>query len=376
MMRLLSARVRSRTGVVVSALAVGSLLLGGCSSDTAMQGRIDALQKRITQLKADGATRCAPRELAMAESHTGFAQIGFHQGFMSKVRGDLAVAELNADAADKQTLVQYCTDRGMVAPEPKVGDRDGDGYLDDVDKCPNDPENYNGFQDEDGCPDDPDTDGDGIKDSVDQCPLIPEDMDKYLDEDGCPEPDNDLDGIPDEADKCPNDPEDPDGFEDTDGCPDLDNDKDTVPDLEDMCPNEPGDPNGTPKGCPKQSLVVVTDNEIKITEQIHFEFDKAVIRKESFKILDAVAEVLQKFPNMKLEIQGHTDNRGKPAYNKKLSQKRADAVRTYLIKKKGIDPDRLTAVGYGMEKPLVDNDTDLHRAMNRRVQFIRMEKNR
>jgi outer membrane protein OmpA-like peptidoglycan-associated protein len=230
--------------------------------------------------------------------------------------------------------------------------------------------------DDDGCPDDPDTDGDGIPDSKDSCPLDPEDKDNYLDEDGCPEPDNDLDGILDVKDKCPNDPEDPDGFEDEDGCPDLDNDKDTVVDLDDMCPNEPGDPKGTPKvdlGCPKNQLVEVTDKEVKITQQIHFEFDKDKIRPESFAIIDAVAEVLRKLPDMKLEIQGHTDNKGSAAYNKSLSGRRAQAVRKYLTDKAHIDPKRLTAVGYGAERPIVDNDTAINRALNRRVQFIRTE---
>jgi OOP family OmpA-OmpF porin len=122
------------------------------------------------------------------------------------------------------------------------------------------------------------------------CVLEPEDKDNYLDDDGCPEVDNDLDGVLDTADKCPNDPEDPDGFEDADGCPDPDNDKDNVADLDDQCPNEPGPADGDRPGCPrKPALVIVTDKEIKITQQIHFEFDKDIIRKESFPILDAVA---------------------------------------------------------------------------------------
>src|SRR5262249_33206230 len=160
----------------------------------------------------------------------------------------------------------------------------------------------NGYQDEDGCPDDPDTDGDGIPDSRDQCVLIPEDKDGYQDSDGCPDPDNDLDTILDDKDKHPltgnpsaNDPEDPDDIEAADGCPDPDNDKDSVLDVDDNCPNEPGPVDN--KGCPKKpSLVVVTDKEIKILQQIHFEFDKDKIRKESFKILDAVVEVLRKYP--------------------------------------------------------------------------------
>ena len=111
--------------------------------------------------------------------------------------------------------------------EPSIGDRDGDGYKDDVDQCPDDPEDFDGFEDEDGCPD-PDNDKDGILDGDDECPLVPEDYDGDADEDGCPEGDDgdrDGDGIPDSIDQCPDDPEDLDGFEDKDGCPDPDNDK-------------------------------------------------------------------------------------------------------------------------------------------------------
>jgi hypothetical protein len=103
--------------------------------------------------------------------------------------------------------------------EPNIGDRDGDGLKDDVDKCPDDPEDFDGFEDEDGCPD-PDNDRDGILDVDDKCPDIPEDKDGFQDEDGCPEGeknDRDGDGILDNVDKCPDDPEDFDQFEDEDG---------------------------------------------------------------------------------------------------------------------------------------------------------------
>jgi hypothetical protein len=125
-------------------------------------------------------------------------------------------------------------------PDP---DNDGDGIPDAVDQCPNQPEDFDGFQDEDGCPD-PDNDGDGIPDAVDRCPNQPEDFDGFQDEDGCPDKDNDGDGIPDEADRCPNEPEDRDGYQDADGCPDLDDDGDGVPDKDDRCPNEAEDRDG------------------------------------------------------------------------------------------------------------------------------------
>jgi outer membrane protein OmpA-like peptidoglycan-associated protein len=209
--------------------------------------------------------------------------------------------------------------------------------------------------------------------------MNPEDKDGYLDDDGCPEIDNDLDTVPDVNDKdstgkiCINDPEDPDGYEDADGCPEPDNDKDQVVDLEDQCPNEPGVVGGDKPGCPKKpSLVIVTEKEIKITQQIHFEFDKDKIRPESFPILDAVVEVLQQNPKIKLEIQGHTDNKGTAAYNKGLSDRRAASVLKYLVAK-GIDSSRLTSKGYGMERPIVPNTTPQNRALNRRVQFVRTE---
>ncbi|MCS6899580.1 MAG: OmpA family protein, partial [Myxococcales bacterium] len=337
--------------------------LAGCGAEAEIRGKIDGYKKIAKQAKDNGAVTCAPRELAMAESHLTFAEIEVEQGFLLRARHHLDLGTVNAQAAYDLSPAAYCAERGLVVQAaPKPGDRDGDGYLDPDDKCPDEPETWNNFEDEDGCPDDPDTDGDGLPDSKDACPVDPEDKDNYLDEDGCPELDNDLDGIPDTKDKCVNDPEDPDGFEDGDGCPELDNDQDTVVDLEDICPNEKGDPNNAEKkGCPKNSLVVVTDKEVKILQQIHFEFDKDKIRPESYPIIDAVAEVLRQYPEMTLEIQGHTDNKGSAFYNKSLSDRRAKAVMKYLVERSKIDKKRLTAKGYGMEVPLVPNDTPLNR---------------
>ncbi len=359
---------------VVSALVFPS----ACAQAPRLRGQIEGLTKITEQAERNGAVRCAPRELALAQSHLEFATLELDQGFVSKAQKHLWIAEPNAHAANFLSPPQYCAERGFVEapkakPKPAPGDRDGDGYLDPDDKCPDEPENFNGYQDDDGCPDDPDTDGDGIPDSTDSCILEPEDKDGYLDDDGCPDVDNDLDGIPDAKDKCPNDPEDPDGYEDDDGCPDPDNDKDGVPDLKDQCPNEVGSSTKEPLGCPtKPALVVMTDCEIKITQQIHFEFNKAKIRSESYPVLDAVVDALQKNPTIKIEVQGHTDNKGSAAYNKTLSDKRAGAVMTYLVEH-GVAHDRLTSHGYGFERPLVPNDTAQHRALNRRVQFVRTE---
>lgn len=354
-----------------AALTVVTLFaVAGCAESPRLRGKIAGLEKVLEQAERNGAVRCAPRELAVARSQLKFASIELDQGFMSKANAHVSRAEPNAHAAVFLSPPEYCAERGFV--EAKPGDRDGDGYPDNLDKCPDNPENFNNFQDEDGCPDDGDVDGDGVPDSADSCVLDPEDKDGYLDADGCPDPDNDLDTLLDGADKCPLEAEDPDGYEDGDGCPDPDNDKDTVPDVKDQCPNEIGSTSEEPLGCPKKQLVVVTDCEVKITQQIHFEFNKDRIRPESFPVLDAVVDVLAKNPDIKIEIQGHTDNVGSAKYNKDLSNRRAASVRKYLMSH-GTSADRLTSMGYGMERPIVDNSTDQNRALNRRVQFVRTE---
>jgi outer membrane protein OmpA-like peptidoglycan-associated protein len=356
---------RARAVSAGAAMLLSGFGAGGCGLGAVLRGKIAGLEKLADQAERNGAVRCAPRELAVAKSHLEFAAVELDQGFISRAKAHVATAEPNVHAALDLSPPEKCSDEALTA------DKDGDGYPDRLDKCPEGPENWNGFQDADGCPDDPDTDGDGIPDSRDMCVLEPEDKDGYLDEDGCPDPDNDFDGIADSADKCPNEAEDKDGYEDQDGCPDLDNDKDKVADFDDQCPNEPGPPGGERPGC-GPSLVVLTDSEIRITQQIHFEFDKDVIRRESYAVLDAVADVMRVNPGMRIEVEGHTDNRGSAAYNKGLSERRAAAVRKYLASH-GVASDRLVSHGYGPARPLVPNDSEQNRALNRRVQFIRIE---
>ena len=256
-------------------------------------------------------------------------------------------------------------------PEP---DNDRDGILDDDDACPNEPEDKDGFEDEDGCPEgnEFDRDGDGILDNEDQCPDDPEDKDDFEDEDGCPDIDNDKDGILDVDDLCPNDPEDKDEWEDEDGCPDPDNDKDRILDEDDECPNEPETYNGIDDedGCPDRGRVVVTDTKIEILDKVYFEFAKAIIKSESYPILDAVAATMAGNPDIALiEVQGHTDNRGDAKYNKWLSRQRAKAVKEYMVGK-GIDESRLQSEGYGEEVPIIDKNNDEAWAKNRRVEFL------
>jgi OOP family OmpA-OmpF porin len=216
---------------------------------------------------------------------------------------------------------------------------------------------------------DKDTDGDGIPDSIDKCPNEPEDKDGFQDEDGCPDPDNDGDGILDKDDKCPNEPEDKDGFQDEDGCPDPDNDGDGILDVNDKCPNEPETFNGyqDEDGCPDE-IPAAVKKFTGVIQGINFKTKSAEITKDSHKVLDKTVQVLTDYPDVRLEIGGHTDNVGKPEFNMELSQKRAESVKEYLVGK-GISAGRLTAVGYGMDKPLTSNKTAADKAKNRRTEF-------
>mgnify|MGYP003334485425 CR=1 FL=1 len=270
-------------------------------------------------------------------------------------------------------------------------DTDGDGLFDDVDQCIELPEDLDGFDDTDGCPDE-DNDRDGVKDAADGCPATPEDFDQFQDNDGCPETDNDQDGVLDPEDQCPLDPGPsalagcPDRDGDTvidreDECPDdagpaalrgcPDRDSDRVPDKRDKCPDEPIDPREDPTrsdGCPRR--VFVSQERIEILEKIFFDTNKTTIKKQSYSLLDDVASVLTNNPDIALiEIAGHTDSVGDDKSNLRLSQGRADAVMAYLVGK-GIDPSRLSAVGYGEGRPIETNETEAGRGVNRRVEFV------
>ncbi len=231
-----------------------------------------------------------------------------------------------------------------------------------------------------------DRDGDGIPDDIDQCPDVPEDKDGFEDEDGCPDYDNDKDGIYDAQDECPNDPEDRDGFQDTDGCPDPDNDKDGICDPwvaeqgkqnqyakickgSDQCPNQPETFNGfkDDDGCPDEKPVEIKQ---KLTLRgVNFKTASAELLEESYYVLEQVYNSLEAYPNVKIEIAGHTDNVGNAQDNLVLSYQRAKSVMDYLIMR-GISPDRMVAKGYGKERPVTSNGTAEGRATNRRVEII------
>ncbi len=289
--------------------------------------------------------------------------------------------------------------------EPSIGDRDGDGYKDDVDECPDEPEDFDNFADPDGCPD-PDNDRDGILDDDDECPLVPEDRDGDADEDGCPEGesgDRDGDGLLDEVDECPDDPEDRDGFQDEDGCPDDDNDRDGIFDRDDMCPNDPEDPDdfqdddGCPDpdndndrildvndncpldpeeynnfededGCPDVGLLRHETGGFILLEKIYFDTDSARIQERSYPVLDAITAAMTGHTEVELvEIQGHADERGDDEYNIQLTRDRAAAVREALIQR-GVAGGRLRSAGYGERCPTDPRHNATAWEANRRVE--------
>lgn len=231
-------------------------------------------------------------------------------------------------------------------PPPPPADTDKDGIIDEKDKCPTVP----GVAKYDGCPI-PDTDGDGINDENDKCPTV-KGLAKYQ---GCPIPDTDKDGINDEEDKCPTVP----GVARYQGCPIPDTDGDGVNDEEDKCPKVPGDKDNF--GCPKIETSVKLNN-------IQFKTGSAVLLPIALKELKKVNDYLKANTGFDVVVEGHTDNVGKAANNKVLSQKRAQSVVNYLVKL-GTPKERLSAVGYGSEQPVADNKTAAGRTQNRRVAF-------
>ena len=236
-------------------------------------------------------------------------------------------------------------------------DTDGDGVPDTEDKCPTKP-----AQTADGCPLPPkDTDGDGVPDAKDACPNKPAKT-----ANGCPAvaKDTDGDGVPDNKDKCPNKP-----AKTADGCPPPDRDGDGIPDDKDKCPDKPETKNGykDDDGCPDKIPRAIRRFTGAI-RGITFKTGKDTIQKASFRVLGKVVRLLKKYPNIKLLIEGHTDDRGKREANIDLSKRRADAVKAYLVST-GIDTNRLQTVGHGPDKSVASNRTRRGRSKNRRIEF-------
>jgi outer membrane protein OmpA-like peptidoglycan-associated protein len=317
-------------------VVLAALSLVSCVTGSKLRARAAGVAGEAEKARKAGGQRCAPREMALADANLDFAAKEIDDGNPGRAAEHLDVAETNARKASE--LSRECVQR-VVIKEPakpvivkKTLDTDGDGIPDEIDRCPLDPEDRDGFQDEDGCPD-PDNDGDGIVDSMDACPDNPGPLENR----GCPIVDRDGDGVPDWEDKCP----DVAGPRESGGC----------------APEK------------KYTLVEVKKDRIAIRQQVRFATGKFAVLPASYALLDQVAQVLRDHPALKVVVEGHTDNVGKETFNLRLSQRRAESVRAYLVKK-GIDPARLDAKGYGSTKPIASNRTQKGKAQNRRTDFV------
>ncbi|MBI5480463.1 MAG: OmpA family protein [Deltaproteobacteria bacterium] len=237
-------------------------------------------------------------------------------------------------------------------------DTDGDGVVDRLDRCPTTPAGPTPDRKRPGCPEG-DADGDGLVDSKDKCPNVPAGPNPDPKKPGCPLADSDGDGILDPDDKCPKEP----GPKENDGCPDKDADGDGLVDRLDKCPTQAGPKEND--GCPLPEAIKKFTGKI---EGITFALGSAKILPKSFKVLDGAVAVLKEFPKLPLTIEGHTSSEGKREKNMELSKARAESVKAYFASK-GIEAGRLTAVGYGPDKPVADNQTKKGKEANRRIEF-------
>jgi OOP family OmpA-OmpF porin len=244
----------------------------------------------------------------------------------------------------------------QVPMEAPPVDADRDGIPDSLDKCPG--TMFGTTVDSTGCP--LDTDRDGVYDYLDKCPGTPAGV--AVDTVGCPL-DTDRDGVYDYLDKCPGTPA---GVAvDTVGCP-LDSDRDGVYDYLDKCPGTPPGTTVDQNGC----TPVVKSACKSLTLAVEFDTAKADIKPKFHQEIKQVADMLKDNPKATVVIEGHTDNVGGADMNMKLSQRRANSVRSYLIDKFSIAAPRIEAKGFGLTKPKASNKTPEGRYSNRRVEAV------
>ena len=225
-----------------------------------------------------------------------------------------------------------------VVTTPPIPDTDHDGILDPDDGCIEEPEDRDGFEDTDGCPD-LDNDADRIRDADDHCPLVPEDRDGFEDTDGCPDPDNDQDGFLDAADQCPNDAEIVNGVNDDDGCPD-------------------------------EGLIALIDDHIVLEETVLFDFERSRVKSTARPVLRAIVQLVLLHPEWtRVRIEGHADARGETAFNQDLSERRAVNVREALVAL-GIPAGIIDSAGFGATRPRDPGTTEWAYQRNRRVEFV------
>ena len=254
------------------------------------------------------------------------------------------------------------------------GDRDGDGFADMDDQCPNDAEDGILPKANDGCPA-TDPDNDGILLADDRCPDAKEDGAAPNPTDGCPTDDTDGDGVANAKDKCPQEAEDNLPPDSGDGCRSPDKDGDGIADVNDKCPAEKESPNGYQDndGCPDKSPSEVayddSTHEIVIpeTRKIDFKLDSADIEPEARGTITEIAKILKQYPQIqRLEIEGHASSKGDNQYNVTLTEKRARAVAQALVDA-GVEENRLVPIGYGEYCPAIDRGDNVDDPVNRRV---------
>ncbi len=331
-------------------------------------------------LSGSGGPAVRPVELALGVRYRATRELGVVVGGGGGLSSGIGAAAVRAFVLLSYTmnareLPQIVVSPGVSTHEVDLGDNDEDGVPNQDDRCPDQAEDLDDFEDEDGCPD-PDNDKDGLPDADDPCPNKAEDKDGYKDADGCPDEDNDGDGIPDKDDKCPDEPEDKDGFQDRDGCDDPDNDKDGIPDVIDQCALEAETINGKKDddGCPDpgDSLVMVMPDRIEVFEPVRFDGNSARISRKSRNVLGQVAATLRANRDfLKIRIGVHVQPRN--ANDEKLTKLRAEAVRKWLIDW-GVEPERLEVKGYGSARPLVPKNSKNAKKVNDRVEFVIIEK--
>ena len=283
-----------------------------------------------------------------------------------------AVSVLDSDGDGVPDTLDKCPNTPAGAKVDADGcpiDSDHDGVWDGIDKCPDTP--VGATVDATGCPHD--SDGDGVLDGIDQCPNTP--TGTPVDATGCPL-DSDKDGVPDNLDKCPNTPA---GIKvDANGCPiEHDSDGDGVPDSRDRCPNTPPGSKVDQYGC--LLLFEVTPappgappaRPTLILQGVNFQTGRSVLTRESYAVLDQVAASLVANPEIRIEIAGYTDSTGRKWTNMRLSMGRAGAVQHYLARK-GVNPMRMRAQGFGASGYIAPNSTPEGRAKNRRVELHKL----
>lgn len=322
--------------------SIACCLALACASGPGLRQRADSIAADLQAARELKAETCAPRELATADANLRSARLAIEQGDSGRAASLLEIASpaaREALAKSKDCKAAAAAEKPpdarqpappVPAPAPSISmkDTDGDGVPDVDDLCPD----VAGPAERHGCPVFTDRDGDGVADDIDRCPELPGPKENF-------------------------------------GCPWPDRDGDRVADKDDRCPDEPGTPEN--QGCPsprKTTLIVVKRDRIELKQQIHFQPNRAVILKDSYDVLNEVADALKQSPNVAVRIEGHTDNVGKRSENLRLSQDRADAVREYLIKE-GVPAAQLKAVGYGQKRPIASNTSRAGRTLNRRVEF-------